>query len=99
MICGDGEQIIPDEGRNIPYGYPIDTLWIRYRGFSAVKNGPHPGENRPNFDICPVFAVKKGNICTKQRPRNDGHTRNRVHEPQNGVKTGVEARSIYALYI
>jgi hypothetical protein len=31
MICGDGERIIPDEGQK-----------IRYRGFSAVKNGPHP---------------------------------------------------------
>ena len=68
--------------------YPMDTLWIRYRGFSAAKNGPHPGENRPNFDICTVFAVKKGNICTKQRHRNNRHARNNVHEPQNGVKPG-----------
>ena len=47
MICGDGERIIPDEGRKFPT-----------RGFRAVKNGPHPGENRPNFDICTIFAVQ-----------------------------------------
>ena len=94
--------------------YPMDTLWIPYRGFRAVKNGPHPGENRQNFshtpglmgetaNICTIFAVKKGNICTKQRPWNNGHTRNNVMDTPGtvylSIKMGenrVEAQSISA---
>ena len=51
----------------------------------AKKMGRTPGENRPNFDICPVFAVKKGNKCTKQRHRNNGRPRNNVMDTPGTV--------------
>jgi len=28
MICGVGEQGITDEAQKIPYGYPIEGLWV-----------------------------------------------------------------------
>lgn len=43
------------------------------RGFRAAKNGPHPGliildfsgERGEIANKCTIFAVRKGNICTK----------------------------------
>ena len=63
MILDGREQTIPGRVQKMPH---IGGLWEAYRGpmgFEGEKMGRTPGENRPNFDICPVFAVRKGDIC------------------------------------